>query len=342
MDTDHKQKMDGLKDFGIKILAVIGFITLLAIGTWGSVQVARQIPNALSTLTATAINLNSRFFPAVPPASDIIFTVETGTIVSGESFVLTWENEASSGIYEFSYACDNGFHFETEAGESISCDEPFAFINTENTLTLVPVSKENLFLDVLVTLSFIADEGAENDAANTFLLTVVNENLSTSRGAMGGSGAPDPLFDTQVSQDNTTVVGGGVAALFGLPDLAVIILEFGTIDKNTGDFVATSTVVRGNKAVVRFEISNVGTNVSGLWNFRAILPTTSVLEYEPNELQSSLSPGERILYTISFDRLAHATEGLFTIEIDPDSLLNEITRTNNKAEITIGIQKTKE
>jgi len=340
MDTNHKQKIDELKDVGVKALAVIGFITLLSIGTWGSVQIARQVPNAVSTLTATVINLNSRFFPALSPISDITFTMETRTIKSGESFVLTWENDISSGIYELNYACDNGFHFETEAGESISCDEPFAFINTDNTLTLVPISRENRLLDVSVTLTFIAEEGA-GDVSKTLLLTVSNENLADSRNTIGGSGALDPLSDTQVSQNGTTVVAPA-AALFGLPDLAVNILEFGTIDRNTGGFIATSTIVRGDEAAVRFEVVNVGTNVSGLWNFRAILPTFSVPEYKPNELQFSLNPGERIEYTISFDRLVHATEGLFTIDIDPDNQINETNRINNRARVTIGIQRTRE
>lgn len=341
MDTNHKQKITAAKDVGIKFLAVIGFITLLAIGTWGSVQVARYIPNLASTLTAAAVNLTSRLFPTPTQADNILFTVESGTIISDKLFVLAWENNRNAGIYEFSYVCIDGFYFETKAGELIHCDDPFTFINTDNTLALVPVSLGNRLIDVSVMLAFRADESGA-DADGTILLAVVNENVTDSRSAFGENDSADST--PEAPQSETTVIGGSARApirLFGLPDLSVRILEIGTINRSTGDFVATSTVVRGEKAAVRFEIVNIGTNVSGLWNFHAVLPTTSIPDYEPNELQASLNPGERILYTISFDRLKHATEGLFTIEIDPDSILNEITRTNNRAEIIIGIQKTK-
>lgn len=341
MDTDHKQKMVVLKDTGIKFLAVIGFITLLTIGTWGSVQVARYIPSSVSTLTASVVNLTSRLFPASRQADNILFTVESRTIASGEPFALAWKNNRNAGIYEFSYICTDGFSFETEAGELINCDDPFTFINTDNTLALVPVSLDNRFIDVSVTLAFKADESGA-DADGTIFLTVINENVTDSRSAFDEDTSTDST--PEAPQSDTLIIGGSSGApisLFGLPDLSVRILEIGTIDKSTGDFVATSTVVRGEKAAVRFEVINVGTNVSGFWNFRAILPTTSVPEYKPKELQASLNPGGRILYTITFDRLKHATEGLFTIEIDPDSVLNEVTRTNNRAEIIIGIQRTK-
>jgi hypothetical protein len=75
--------------------------------------------------------------------------------------------------------------------------------------------------------------------------------------------------------------------LYGLPDLRASIM---------------SVVPSGNRYIMQFMVTNVGTNVaySG-WNFNAVLPINSQYTYVAPQ-QRALNPGDKIVYTLTFDR----------------------------------------
>jgi len=331
MDIKHNQQLEKLKDFVIKALAVVGFIAILAAGTWGSVQVVRYSPALKDVLAAAVVNLSERFSKDNAKMTTIEFTGPFDLITSGEAFELTWESTADSDTYELSYECSDGFYFETEAGEMIPCGEPFPFVGPDHALPLVAQSKKHHFFDVIVSLATIPNE-KEEQVTDVFLLTVVNKEAEKDLEA---------IRNEVVAPANGGAVGGATfvpstPVLSGLPDLAVQILATGILERDTDLFIATSSINRGQVAAVQFEVSNIGTNVSGPWTFTAKLPTTRNFVYEAKE-QLSLNPGDRVKYTLSFDRLTHSSEGLFAVTIDPDETLVEINKANNKANVTLQI-----
>lgn len=353
-------KADRLKNTSMKVLALVGFIAILALLTWGAVQVARVASNGaeggFANLTAAVTNVTSRFFPAEDtttpqPAEEVVLTLSTNNAMSDEAFTFTWEaRDEDADTYTFSYACSDGVTFEVpgelSVNKEIICGIPFEFINTTNTLTLIPRSENNRFIDVPVAISHILPSG--EIATGETLITVVNEDVTDSRSSLGGdaptSGTPvvptagTPSREIQTFGEGTPTTPVVVSDPNGTADLAVTILEVGIINPDTKLFVATSSVERReHEGAVRFQVQNVGTKTSSAWTFEASLPTTPSYTYRPRGSQQALRPGDRIEYTLAFDRVRNADVGSIRIEIDPREVLDEITRANNEARTTINI-----
>ena len=357
-------KVEALKTTGMKVLALVGFIAVLALLTWGSVQMARvageNFEGGFANLTAAVTNITSRFFPAetveAPLVETLALTLATNNAISGEAFTFSWEaRENESDTYAFSYACSDGVAFEVpgeaNGSKEIVCDTPFKFINTTDTLTLIPRSENNRFIDVPVSINHTLISG-EVITGNT-LLTIVNEDITDSRSSLEeetGSTEEEvttpitPITPAPVTPSREIQTFGGttpapvISDPNGTPDLSVRIISVGYINPDTKLFVASSSVNRReHEGAVRFEVTNVGTKTSPEWTFEAALPTTPSYEYRPRGNQQALRPGDRIEYTLAFDRVRNADTGSIRIEVDPKDVLDEITRTNNEAKATINI-----
>jgi hypothetical protein len=113
-----------------------------------------------------------------------------------------------------------------------------------------------------------------------------------------------PPATTPGEETTTTYPSGGtpVATLHGLPDLKVTITQVGYLSlNNTDSFIAAKVIPSGLRGAVKFTVTNVGTNTTGNWSFNANLPTTSSFTFN-SDAQKPLLPGERIDYTLGFDR----------------------------------------
>ena len=84
---------------------------------------------------------------------------------------------------------------------------------------------------------------------------------------------------------------------------------------------------------VVFDVKNMGTNVSGVWNLQATLPTDNGSFTSPD--QPSINPGDLIRFTLQFDRLQSAGTNTATILIDPSQRLLGDPRQNNMGTATI-------
>jgi hypothetical protein len=85
-------------------------------------------------------------------------------------------------------------------------------------------------------------------------------------------------------------------------DLALTILDVGYIDQKTGTFVASKHVHYKQRAAVRFEVKNVGTETSGTWTFSSNLPTSPAYNFTSNT-QNALRPGAAIQLTLEFNSI---------------------------------------
>lgn len=127
-------------------------------------------------------------------------------------------------------------------------------------------------------------------------------------------------------------------ALYGKPDLAIVQAVPGYLTTaDTASFVPSPTVPSTYRPAIRFVVQNIGTNVSGTWDFSATLPTSPAFTYNSAQ-QISFMPGDRIDYVLSFDRPLPGTGNKITITLDPSNLVSESNKSNNTSTMTIDIQ----
>lgn len=121
---------------------------------------------------------------------------------------------------------------------------------------------------------------------------------------------------------------GGAPALYGLPDLVVVMTAQGYLaaDNELNSFVASATVPAGRQPAVQFSVENKGTNVSGPWQLTTDPQLASAAETQP-----SLAPGSRAGYVIYVDRTNRSTQDL-TIVVSEN--LQESNTNNNSVSLT--------
>lgn len=327
-----------MKSILIRGLAVVGFISILFLGSWGTVQVVKFAPTALSNLAAI-----TSFTSIFIPSEKITIDASNTLVSSGTAFELTWEHtgKPENGTYTFNYACKEGLLFQIfnkeEVYEEIQCDSPFSFSSNINSINLIPISKESRFIDVPIAITSVDESGNSLTLDDSFL-TVVNEEVSGSS-----------LSDTDTNSENFLTAGERIDEIFpisdsrsvsdssGRVDLKVTILGTGTVDTD-GVFSPTSSIKVTEKGTIRFSVTNVGSKTSDNWTFNAVLPTYPMHIFH-SKSQKALAPGDRIDFTLGFDQLnGNLTEGVITINVDPtQSIFNEVTRDNNVAQVTFDI-----
>lgn len=189
-----------------------------------------------------------------------------------------------------------------------------------------PASKNAL--TVVPQIPFSATSTASTTASNATTTTVTSPLLGN---------ASVPVANTPGPKTTTTInPGASTAPLSGLPDLAVTITQVGYLTGNsTDDFVGGSPVPAGSNPAVKFSVTNVGTNVSGSWNFSATLPTSNSFTYTSNP-QQSLRPGEHIDFTLGFNEPQSGNRTL-TVTVDPNNQVVESNEANNSAAQAITI-----
>ena len=120
------------------------------------------------------------------------------------------------------------------------------------------------------------------------------EEVTTMASPAPTASTPAPSATQTTKPQNTSGASSGTTyisakkqsvQLWGYPDLAVRVLS----------------TTPGTRASIQFEVKNDGTNVaqSG-WTFNANLPVGYAYTYTADQ-QQALSPGDKIVYTLSFD-----------------------------------------
>jgi len=337
--------------FGSKILTGIGAVAVIALILWGAVSVARLVPSAFSNLATAAITLTSVFQPS---GDTLELSLENSVVDSGIPFTVSWDySPEEDGIYAFSYGCRDGLtmSFLADQGEyeEVTCETPTTVISDADSLRLVATSEDNRFLDAPIALAYITDGDVITTDERT--ITIVNEDITNSR-----SSIDDTTEDSTGGSGSTGSTGGfGLTAgekeeeLFeitpettpvdpnGRPDLVPTITAVGIIDEDTNEFFATSTASVHDRVAVQFTVENIGTGVSGPWNFVSVLPARKITFFRPEVSQRSLAPGDRIEYTIGFDGVKTIDE--VEIRINVDNAPGDVNKANNITGTKIDIFK---
>jgi hypothetical protein len=309
------------------VLAIVGFIVIIAIGIWGAVNAVKLAPQMFSTLAS----------PFDKISSDIDLNVPKSSINSNEPFEISWKhNGKDRGLYAFSYRCRPGFQFQVPQPDGtylpIECETPYNIPSSNSSLRLIPNSNLNRFLDVPFVLVYLDGEG-EIIAEGSNMITVVNPLATESPDTVSVGNTNSNI--TSPTPSNITPGPSIVRTQESLPDLSVRILNVGSINPNTRTFVPHTTLSSGDIGAVRFEVTNSGSKSSGVWGFSASLPTNPAFEYT-SERQRSLNPGDRIEYTIQFDQLVRGTN-TFTVHVDTTNEIDEVSERNNIATQAIAV-----
>ena len=149
-----------------------------------------------------------------------------------------------------------------------------------------------------------------------------------------------PVTPTRGTETSVVYPTGGTTApvLSGLSDLTVVNVITGYLTTNdTASFVASRIVPDGLRGAVKFTVVNTGTNLTGRFAFKAVLPTTSAYTLN-SDSQDSLLPGERIDYVLGFDRARTGEGREITITVDPDNRIVESNESNNTTVTAVEIK----
>ncbi len=164
----------------VNIFAVLGFALLLLVAIWSTVQVVKFVPRMFGG--------ESFKIPSISLGSDdkLKLTLSDLTVSSGDSIDISWKfNSKKEGVMSFSYGCEPGFHFRlpVDTGYTVlPCNAPYNIPSTDNSLTVIPVSDSNRYMDAALAITFTDPEGKSvREVAN---ITVTNEEVANSPDTM--------------------------------------------------------------------------------------------------------------------------------------------------------------
>lgn len=150
-----------------------------------------------------------------------------------------------------------------------------------------------------------------------------------------------PLVTPTAGKRTTHTYAIGDAAstpiLHGLPDLTTHITAVGYLTStSTNSFLATSTIPAHSRVAVKFTITNIGTNVTGPWNFSASIPTQiNYIFNSPTE--TSLNPSDHIDYVLAFDQANAGSNQTISITANPKHSIVESNWKNNSASASVTV-----
>lgn len=189
---------------------------------------------------------------------------------------------------------------------------------------LIPAIFGNGTNFVSTTLSSLFISGDATSTVNT------NDNVPV-----------NTAVNTNVS-NNTNVAHVNTQAqryYYGKSDLQISLIGTGIIDPISKQFVSTNYAGSGDEIAIKFEVRNIGTNVTGAWKLRINTPSKTTPYYD-SAYQTSIKPGDRIVYTTTFDN--PITTGINTayITADPLNMVDENYENNNQIIVPINVQGT--
>lgn len=350
MELLSAPKKTAYKKIALNVLSVIGGLVVIAGIAWVGIRGLSQFPNVGAFLANAFAGLQSVF----TPAERITISTVDSQIVVNKPFTLSWSHRGknSEGSYTFSYECrDDVFLARRQNGTqtTIFCNTEMPLLADSTEISLIAVGAVNGVLEMPVTVAFKRNNQPLSTLRGEATLLVQEEYLDTATSTDSVSSTGTTTTNQHTSaQANTPryttvpVVTQPFSDPNGTPDLSVRVIAYGLVDQKTGVFTQRSEIPhdlpKGKRAALRFEVVNLGTKESGRWKFEAELPTSPSYTYTSDK-QQTLFPGDKIEYTIGFDRVRNSDEGAYTITVDQDDDINESNERNNKKEGEIAIDR---
>lgn len=208
--------------------------------------------------------------------------------------------------------------------------------NTADGAIRIDSETQKLTLSTCNTLGNIEDRHVvEAD----FVKIIPFVNTPTTPVIGGNTISPTPITPNAGTEENRVYRTNPITPIFnnlyGSVDLEATINEIGYLNSNN-DLIATSTLVVGKIGAVKFTVKNIGTKTSDGWTFNAVLPTSPSHIFH-SEGQKALAPGEKIEFTMGFDKLRIGEQMPIIINVDPTGGMKESNKTNNIVKTFIDI-----
>lgn len=334
MNEEKTQRSEVIATTLLRVLAIIGFIAVLALASWALVRAIGYFPDAKNGLTGTVSSLWS-----TSPES-LAFSVPVRTLPVDEPARIEWAHEGakSDTEYSFAYTCTGDVSLQIMSDSewtSIPCDTPV--LTRDNGIRILPTNENSRFSDVQLTVR-------TGELADSIVLSIVNTDIPLTADADADSETPSqttttsPTTNTPSARPVTTTKT--VPQYSGLADLAVEIKQTGVLieveDENT--FFPVSPIPADKVAGVVFTVTNKGGLTSNVWRFEAELPIEGDKTYEyTSPLQNPLSSGMQVEFTLGFDEILNDSEGTIEITLIPGTI--DDAESNNKDSVVIEIKE---
>ena len=174
-------------------------------------------------------------------------------------------------------------------------------------------------------------------SGTSFVATTLNSTFIPS-GSTSSEVSKTTNSTSTTQNDSSSKSTAAPINYYGNADLAISIIGTGIIDPTSKQFVSTNYAGVNNEIAVKFQVKNIGTNVSGPWTLRLNMPSRTTPSYD--SYQPSIKPGDGIEYVGSFN--SPTNQGLNTgyIIVDPLNALVEPSKNNNDLTVSFNVNGT--
>lgn len=313
----------------LNTLAIAGFVAIVMLLAWLSIQLVQLFPSAFSSLASLAEGINQASETMVEDGEmePIVVTSNTSLLRTGETLDINWSAASARGSYVFMYDCAEGVamnQIEANVERQLDCGTNYN-VGDITSLTVAIESEKDRFTDVTYSVAFLATNDTKPQALGTDVVTVINETVD----GFAFTTDPEELANEEVVSEPETPV---TTPTPGAPSAPVFEQQFvyeiptsnpnGFVDLGTA-YIATGEIIGGrfvsgpvatsNGGAIQFEVKNYGTKTSNDWTFSVSLPTGSMYS---SPTQVELKPNERAVITIGFPAGNYSTVHTFEVEVD--------------------------
>jgi len=337
-NASENKKKDGV----LKTLAVGGFIGVIILIAWISIQIVSYLPTALTSLASIADSV----YNYQPPT--LVVVASKNITNSDEAVTISWNVPQQSGTFTFTHSCTNGVAVDMRNSDgniqSLTCGTNYNLGNV-SAADIIVHSEKTRFTDVPYSIGFTPNTSDTPTATKDSVLTVVNPKISPAGEVVVLPEIPKPVAavvpPVPFVPTSTPVITKPVVATKpviptytqeyiyevpvsnpnGFTDLGTKFLATGVI--TNGVFVNTGTIARNTQGAIKFEVKNFGTKTSNPWAFVAKLPNGTTYT---SPAQISLKPNERAILTLGFTTPQTIGIKPFSISV---SVTSDVKITNN-------------
>lgn len=294
----------------MRSLAVAGFIAIICLIAWLSVQIVTVAPSAFSSLASLAEGISSyedTISEEMEDAPAINTTKTNDEINSGDSVTIDWDDDENTGIYSFAFTCIDGVTvtaMRTDGGRAIECDTKY-LLGEDTSITLSAESNlpDTVTIPYDIYFKRVGDTDTYRTGNGSFMVASVVKEEATGEVAGESTSEEEVVVENTTPTTPTVVPEPVIEYQYAIPasnpngfvDLAAKFVNVGgDVD---GRFVAGS-LQKESTGAFQFEVKNIGTKTSSNWKFTVTLPDGG--NYT-SETQRPLKPNERTTLALSIN-----------------------------------------
>lgn len=349
----------------LRVVAVIGLLAVLLLGAWGIIQIAFLLPSFFGGLFGGHTTTNA------PGETVSVSVPATATAGTPFNITWSHSNKSGEYSYVVSYSCETGFAVAapvpTGSWVQVPCNTPFNYTNASSSMQLVGVlatstkSAKPTFTVAATKLStgVITARGTAATSISAPVGTTSTKPTTTtpaktttkSGGTYYASGRTSNLYgypDLAVTIDSVQSIGGNAAVIFTIKNVGTNVSPnnwtFNATIPQNGTYVYPSgpqqALYPGDRIVYTLRYSETsgynGAAPCTGYSFPCAAPTTYGGPGSCNQYGPCTVPGY-VNYTITPNQYSYSYSGgwanqqVVSIQVDPFSLFNEVTKANNWA-----------